>query len=69
MVAIAEQQLDPLAENLEYKDADTAVDPTDEEVDDAVDVICRSIKRQRLTPHPVIGMTFGDLQSMHDYAN
>jgi hypothetical protein len=69
MVAIAEEQLNPLAENLEYKDADTVVDPTDEEVDDAVDVICRSIKRQRLTPHRVIGMTFRDLQSMHEYAN
>jgi hypothetical protein len=69
MVTIAQQQLNHLADNIKYKDADTVVDPTDEEVDDAVDVIRRSIKRQRLTPDCVIGMTFGDLQSMYNYAN
>ncbi len=69
MVAIAEQQLNRLAEKIEYKDADTAVEPTDEEVDDAVDVIRRSIKRQRLTPDRVIGLTFGDIHSMNDFAN
>jgi hypothetical protein len=69
MVTIAQQQLNHIAENIKYKDADTAVGPTDEEVDDAVDVICRSIKRQRLTPDCVIGMTFGDLQLMYNHAN
>jgi hypothetical protein len=66
---LAQQQLNYIAENIVYKDADTAVDPTDEEVDDAVDVIRRSIKRQRLTPDRVIGMTFGDILSMYDHAN
>jgi hypothetical protein len=69
MVEIAQQQLNRIVENIEYKDADTAVDPTDEEVDDAVDVIRRSIKRQRLTPNRVIGMTFRDILSMYDHAN
>jgi hypothetical protein len=69
MVTIAEQQLNHIAEKIEYKDADTAVEPTDDEVDEAVDVIRRSIKRQRLTPNCVIGMTFGDIQSMNDFAN
>jgi hypothetical protein len=67
MVAIAEQQLNRIAEKIEYKDADTAVEPTDEEVDEAVDVIRRSIKHQRLDR--VIGMTFGDIHSMNDFAN
>jgi hypothetical protein len=69
MVAIAEQQLNHIAEKIKYKDADTAVEPTDEEVDEAVDVIRRSIKRQRLMPDRVIEMTFGDIQSMNDFAN
>jgi hypothetical protein len=69
MVEIAQQQLNHIAENIVYKDADTAVDPTDGEVDDAVDIIRRSIKRQRLTPDRVIGMTFGDILSMYDHAN
>jgi hypothetical protein len=69
MVAIAEQQLNRLAEKIEYKDADTAVEPTDEEVDEAADVIRRSIKRQCLTPDRVIGLTFGDIHSMNDFAN
>jgi hypothetical protein len=69
LVEIAQQQLNHIAENIVYKDADTAVDPTDGEVDDAVDVIRRSIKHQRLTPNRVIGMTFGDILSMYDHAN
>jgi hypothetical protein len=69
MVTIAQQQLNHIAANIEYKDADTAVDPTDEEVDDTVDAIHRSIKRQHLTPDRVIWMMFGDLQLMYDHAN
>jgi hypothetical protein len=70
MVTIAQQQqLNHIVENIEYKDVDTVVDPTNEEVDDAVDAIRHSIKHQRLTPDHVIGMTFGDLQSMYDHAN
>jgi hypothetical protein len=69
MVAIAEQQLNRIAEKIEYKDADTVVEPTDGEVDEAVDVIRHSIKSQRLTPDRVIGMTFGDIHSMNDFAN
>jgi hypothetical protein len=68
MVTIAEQQLDHIAENIKYKDADTAVDPTDDEVDEAVNVIHHSIKCQCLTPGCVIGMPFDDLQSMYDHA-
>jgi hypothetical protein len=52
-----------------YKDADTAVEPTDDKVDEAVDVIRRSIKRQCLTPDRAIGMTFGDIHSMNDFVN
>jgi hypothetical protein len=69
MVAIAEQQLNHIAEKIEYKDANTAVEPTDDEVDEAVDVIRCSIKRQHLTPDRVIEMTFGDIYSMNDFAN
>jgi hypothetical protein len=43
MVTIAQQQLNNIAENIEYKDADNVVDSTDDEVDDAVDVNCHSI--------------------------
>jgi hypothetical protein len=67
MITIAEQQLNHIAENIEYKDVDNMVGPTANEVDDAVNRC--SIKHQRLTPDCVIGITFGDLQSMYDHAN
>jgi hypothetical protein len=69
MITIAEQKLNHIAENIEYKDVENVVGPTDSEVNEAVDINRRSIKRQRLTPDRVIGMTFGDLQSMYDHAN
>jgi len=61
---VAQQRLNVLAASIEFKGVENVVAPTDEEVNEAIAVIRRGVKRRRLNPEEIIRRAYEDPDSI-----